>query len=405
MWSKKHLLMTLLLAMPIVAQDEMWVRQFGSPYTDEAQGVYSDGRDIYVAGFTTVVTAGMSERQAFVWKYDQKGRVAWSQQYGNKNYNYAKAVTGDGSGIYVVGYTWWPLPGQSTGGAYIRKYDEDGHELWTRQFGTNGTDVAWAVSADDTGIYVAGYTDGVFPGKTNAGATDAFVVKFDRYGGQLWVAQFGSTTMEYALGVAADGQGGVSVVGHTWGDLEGKNQGNADVFVRRLDSVDGHTLWTRQFGTPTWDSALAVAANRSGVYVAGETAGSLTAAGNAGGMDGFVRRYSLRGDVEWTRQIRTPAYDTVRAIAVWDGGIYAAGVTEGRLPGQESAGLADVFVRRYERDGSPDWTWQFGGKGYDVVNAISVRGWKVVTAGMTEGKLPGQKMLGQADAFVIALEE
>jgi hypothetical protein len=278
-------------------------------------------------------------------------------------------------------------------------------ELWTRQFGTYGTDVASAVSTDGTGIYVGGYTDGVFPGQTNAGTTDAFIVKFDRNGGQLWVAQFGSTSMEYAYGVAADGQEGVSVVGLTWGDLEGENEGQADVFVRRLSSSDGHTIWTRQFGTPMWDSAWAIAADRRGVYIGGETLGSLKAADNAGGLDGFVRRYNLRGEPMWTRQIRTPANDTVHAIALYDGGVYVAGLTEGQLPGQESAGTADMFVRRYERDGSGDWTWQYGGKGWDQANGISVRGWRVVIAGTTEGELPCQKMLGQGDAFVIALEE
>ncbi len=176
-------------------------------------------------------------------------------------------MTGDSSGIYVVGYTGGTLPGQnkvSGTDAYIRKYAADGTELWTRQFGTYGTHVATAVTVDPTGVYVAGYTDGVFPGWTNGGATDAFVVKFDLNGEQSWAAQLGTASMDYAYGSAADGCGGVSITGTTWGDWAGVNQGQADAFLVRLDSQSAAVLWTRQFGTPEWDTALAVAADRPG---------------------------------------------------------------------------------------------------------------------------------------------
>jgi hypothetical protein len=56
-------------------------------------------------------------------------------------------------------------------------------------------------------------------------------------------------------------------------------------------------------------------------------------------------------------------------------------------------------------NGSGDWTWQYGGEGWDQANAISVREWRVVIAGMTEGQLPNKNMVGQGDAFLIALDD
>jgi hypothetical protein len=148
------------------------------------------------------------------------------------------------------------------------------------------------------------------------------------------------------------------------------------------------------------DSGSAVAADRSGIYVGGLTAGSLTPAGNAGGYDGFVRRYSLDGTADWTKMVRNAGYNDVAALALVDGALYAGGSTEGVLPGEKSAGLMDAFVRRYECDGSEDWTVQFGTKGSDVLRALSVRGSRIMTAGSTDGQFAGQTQLGQGDAFV-----
>ena len=74
----------------------------------------------------------------------------------------------DATGVYVAGETGGALPGQtrtSGGGddAFVRKYDRNGNELWTRQFGSAGQfegrvgeDRASGVAADATGVYMGG---------------------------------------------------------------------------------------------------------------------------------------------------------------------------------------------------------------------------------------------------------
>ena len=97
----------------------------------------------------------------------------------------ANGVAVDASGsIYVAGTTEGTLPGQNNapgaGDAFLRKYDANGTELWTRQFGTPKFDDALAVAVDASGsIYVAGRTFGAFPGQNYAGGADAFVRKYD----------------------------------------------------------------------------------------------------------------------------------------------------------------------------------------------------------------------------------
>ena len=88
----------------------------------------------------------------------------------------------DAQGIYVAGCTNGSLPGQvnrGAGDAFLRGYDSEGNERWTREFGSPGMDCARAVASDGTGAYVAGSTWDALPGQLNAGASDGFLRKYD----------------------------------------------------------------------------------------------------------------------------------------------------------------------------------------------------------------------------------
>jgi len=103
--------------------------------------------------------------------------LIWTRQFGTPEREGAHAVAADGAGnVYAAGTTNGALPGQAAVGnfdAFVRKYDPDGRELWTRQFGTPGSDNAGGVAADRAGnVYVAGETFGTLPGQTGAGADD-----------------------------------------------------------------------------------------------------------------------------------------------------------------------------------------------------------------------------------------
>ena len=112
-------------------------------------------------------------------KYDADGNELWTRQFGTSSYDDAYGVSADASGVYVVGQTYGTFPRQTNLGGYdafVRKYNADGHEVWTTQFGTSGSDLAYGISVDGSGVYVTGGTSGIFPGQTSSGSMDAFVV-------------------------------------------------------------------------------------------------------------------------------------------------------------------------------------------------------------------------------------
>ena len=229
-------------------------------------------------------------------KYDSNGNEQWTRQFGTGDQDQASGVTVDASGIYVTGRTGGALvqPAQGTD-VFLRKYDASGNVVWTRQFGSPGSDLVNAVAVNATGVYVAG-EEGRFPGQPFAGGLrDAFVAKFDLAGAPQWTRVFGDDSEDAAYGVTVNSTG-VIVVGRT-GALPGQtNLGGLDVFVRRYD-VNGTETGTLQLGTNSHDYAYGVVSDSLAVYVCGYFSGFAPNQTALGGNDAFVLKFPNPPDV------------------------------------------------------------------------------------------------------------
>jgi len=382
-----------------------WTRQFGTSEEDFATGVATDADgNVYAVGatFGDLEGANAGFGDAFVRSYRGDGTLRWTRQFGTTSDGRAEGVATDASGnVYVVGYTFLALEGESAGGvdAFVRSFDRDGTVRWTRQFGTNATDEALGVATDASGnVYVVGRTLGALVGDS-AGSADAFVRSYASDGTLRWTRQFGTSSSDVATGVATDASGNVYAVGSTGGALEGDSAGGFDAFVRSFDG-DGTVRWTRQFGTSGGDSASGVASDASGnVYVAGRTGGALEGP-NAGFFDAFVRSFDGDGTVRWTRQFGTSSDDDASGVETdASGNVYVAGWTGGALEGNNPIST-DAFVRSFDGDGTVRWTRQFGTSGSDRAAGVAtdVSG-GVFVAGRTFGALEGESF-GGWDAFI-----
>ncbi|MDQ3838632.1 MAG: SBBP repeat-containing protein [Thermoproteota archaeon] len=387
------------------AQNIEFIVQFGTSDIDSADDVFADSSGVYVVGFTDGTLsdqASQGGRDAFIRKYNSDGDEIWTRQFGMSDFedvptDEAHRVSADSSGVYVVGETQHSV---DEGGvdAFIRKYNSDGDEIWTRQFGTSLQDQAFAVSVDSSGVYVVGTTAGEFEGETNEGGFDNFIRKYNSDGDEIWTRQFGTSESDSADDVSADSSG-VYVVGGVSGSLPDQtNHGLVDAFIRKYNS-DGDEIWTRQFGTSGRDAADGVSADSSGVYVVGFTEQD----DSEGVDDAFIRKYNSDGDEIWTRQFGTSSNDNANAVSADSSGVYVAGVTDGSFPDESSEGDFDIFVRKYNSDGDEIWTQQFGSSEFDIVNGVSVDTTGVYVAGETFGTLPGESSLGDGDAFLAKL--
>jgi len=222
------------------------------------------------------------------------GAVNWTFQLGSSSNDVSFNLAADSAGnVYLGGYTTGTLPGQTSSGftdAFVLKLNINGTLQWTRQFGTSGNDLVRGVAVDSTGaVLLTGQTSGTLSGQTSAGGSDAFVQKLDADGNVLWTRQFGTAGTDEATGVAVNGSDQVIVGGSTIGAFAGEtNAGNNDAFVR-VFSATGTVDFTDQFGGPGNDLPQGVATDTLGhAYLAGYTTGALPGQTNAGGNDAFI---------------------------------------------------------------------------------------------------------------------
>lgn len=384
--------------------DELWTRKFGyfipANVFPSASAADAEG-NVYVVGVTNGTFPGQSNASGaftFVRKYDPSGIAVWTRQFALANGNTLRIAVG-ASGVYVSDTDF------GSGDAVVKKLDSNGNDVWTREFGTSGFEQASDIAVDGTGIYVSGTTTDAFPGQTSAGNGDVFVRKYDADGNEVWTSQFGTLFVDEAPRIAVN-ESGIYVGGSTSGAFPGQTYaGGGDVFVRKLSS-DGSEVWTRQFGTEHRDNPRGIALDATGIYVGGYTeGGAFPGQTNAGVTDSFIWKYDPEGNDSWVRQFGTSDADYATGIAADVTGVYITGYTSGALPGQTNAGDVDFFVKKYGAVGDEVWTRQIGTSGGDSSVGISAGPAGVFVSGATGGAFLGHTKIGPADGFVIKFAE
>jgi len=311
--------------------------------------------NIIVAGYTEGSTDGspaLGSYDIYLAKLYPDSSLAWSVQTGTGSVDSAHGIAVDSfENLYVVGYVHGSLDGNPyLGGSdcVLIKYNTYGTRQWTRQWGSSGSENAMSVAIDGSGnVYITGDTNGAMDGGSNLGGTDVFLTKFNADGTLLWTRQWGSAGSEYSYGVKTDSAGDVFVSGRTSGTLDGNTSaGGYDAFVTKYNS-SGTRLWTRQWGSSGSDGATRMAVDASGdVLVTGWAAGSFFGNPWFGGDDIFLTKYDTAGNHIATQQWGTSSGESGSAVTIDSTGeVYLVGHTQGTLA--PSSGLGwDLFVLR-----------------------------------------------------------
>jgi len=246
------------------------------------------------------------------------------------------------------------------------------------------------------------------------GVQDVALMKYDSAGRLLMTRTLGaaSTASGYAIAVNAEGQ--VALAGSVTGGLDGTAgmpaAALADSFVSVFDA-DGVEQWTQRRGARAADEATSVSFGANGlVYVGGRAQSAMSGAAAVGGWDGYVQAFSAVTPFEGARtlvtaqgisQFGTASEDRVDAMTVDGTNLYTAGVENGR-----------AVVRHFTLDAagipSLSTTRDLGVLSGDIAG-IAVASGKVVVTGTSRnpdlgaGTTATNTAPGGTDVFVAAL--
>lgn len=229
-------------------------------HEDKPPGGEAGGFDVWADGLGNAYFAGSKRTprgQPFLTEFDSHGTLQWEYLGGASAPGSYHAIAGDGVGsLYLAGR------GE---GAVLAKHDLEGNLLWRGSFLEEGISDASDVAMDrDAGVYVSGSTT------ISGRGYDGFLTRFDDQGEQLWIRQFGTPDDDFATCVEVDALGNVFVAGE-W-EWEGVATNRGRGFVS-LYNKDGELQWRRLLGSSNVRTVVnAVATDEIGnLYVAGYT--------------------------------------------------------------------------------------------------------------------------------------
>jgi uncharacterized delta-60 repeat protein len=354
-------------------RDTTWTRTFGGSSADGVQAMQqtSDGGFI-LAGYT--FSFGSSYANAYLVRTDAAGNLVWSNAYGGAGWEYLFAVaeTADG-GFVAAGYT--TSNGAGSMDMYLLRVDAQGNQQWEHTFGGAGIDVAQGVAVDSQGnLILAGYTN-----SSGAGENDAFIVKTDAEGNELWTQVRGGEESDAAMDVLVDSQGNYLVAGAS-GSFEAENR---DVYVVKL-SPDGSIFWEQLYGhhgdylSYEWGNAI-IETSDGGYMVAGNSNAAL--GGSTGElMNMYLVRIDALGNLLWEEFAgRGQFYDYGNAVLELPGGDFlVAGTSKTRSNNN------DIYMARINAEGTAQDGSTFGDFGSEWGSAIVLTpGGEIVLSGQT----------------------
>jgi len=171
---------------------------WGGTSDEYGNGMAVDGENnVYLCGQTTSFGAGNYD--AFLVKYDHNENQLWNLTWGNTSSDRGNDMAVDGENyVYLCGDTY--SFGAGNNDAFLVKYASNRDQLWNITWGGASYDGASDIVIDeDNNVYISGQTHSF-----GAGLYDAFLVKYNPDGSQLWNVTWGGNASDSGNGVVVD---------------------------------------------------------------------------------------------------------------------------------------------------------------------------------------------------------
>ncbi len=201
-----------------------------------------------------------------------------------------------------------------------------------------------------------------------------------------WVVSAGGNNLEYANGVDVDEEGHVYVTGlfkeniH-FDDMTLHSAGGDDIFIAKFDT-NGHVLWATKAGGPNADYGLGLAVDsENNCIITGSFFGEIQCQGRTmrahGALDIFLAKFDSEGTMLWAMGAGGEGYDRGYDVAVdGDNNPVITGFFEGSVDfggsTLNSQGQSDIFVAKVDPLGNPLWARSAGGSSSDCAYGISI---------------------------------
>ncbi len=191
--------------------DSLWSKTYGGSKVDRVFSIsQTENGEIAMAGITYSFGAG--DRDAYLILTDPAGNLQWQRTYGGQGYDNAHhVITNKLGNLILTGYgDHFSIYGQRD--IFLKEIDTRGNEIWSNSFG--GADHDHGINVFQTsnnGYLITGYTFSF-----GEGELDAYTVKTDEKGQQIWQKTFGGAYNDSGYSAIQDQNGNYVLTGRTF---------------------------------------------------------------------------------------------------------------------------------------------------------------------------------------------
>jgi uncharacterized delta-60 repeat protein len=360
---------------------------------------------------TVLTSAG--EDDVFIAMYQPNGNLIWAKRAGGIADDIGRAVDFCWDGSVIVAGKFERLATFGPGEANETSFTAEGYaEIFVAQFkqdgdlsvlkravGTGHDEAKGIASLPDGSALVTGHNHSseltFGPGEsgetmlTTYGSADPFLARHAPDGSLVWVKPEGGANYDEGNCIAVRSDGSSAVVGRfydssVFGFGEAKqtsltSAGDDDIFVASFNP-DGTLAWAARAGgtgddkghgiTVLPDDSVVITGEFEDTATFGEGVGQVTL-DSAGYDDVFIARYLSDGTLDWAKRAGGAWGEMGNAVAALsDGSVVVVGYIDGLAtfgpdePGMtllDNAGSDDIFVARYNPNGSLAWAKRAGG--------------------------------------------
>ena len=349
--------------------DTMWTRTLGGSMYEEPWDfiLSADGNCVLIMntpvndGDVTGVHSGSEGDETDIWAVKintTNGKIIWARAFGGdgneggtsivqcSDHNYVIAGNtssydnGDVQGFHPNSSMITLTPPYAPDVWVVKINDLTGALMWQKTLGGTGDEYASRVMEDATGNIVVfantNSTGGDVTGYHNGlPEADVWIIKLNSKSGKIiWNRVYGGTSGEgvndASLLTCNDGNYLFSTTtGSMDGDVHG-NHGTGDIWVVKIDSTNGDTLWTRAYGGSMGELHLKTIKTTDQNYVTT----SWTMTNNDGDVHGFqgvvdffaVKFNDANGNIMWSRALGGSGAEGIMDVdTTCNGGVIVTG--------------------------------------------------------------------------------
>ena len=265
--------------------EQVWRKDYTYSSNDRVNTVIEleDG-SLVMAGFSTSNTN--SSKDLLIMRTDSEGNIEWQSLYGDTRDEIANSISSASDGGFIIT---GEITNENTGNSscYLLKVNNNGEFEWDRSFGGSLNDQGFfLISANDGGFVITGVTR-----SQNDSSGDLWLIKVNNTGEILWEKTFGGENFESGRSLQQTSDEGYIIVGQT----ESFGNGNNDAYLLKTDS-QGNEIWSRTYGGSGTDQGRYVVETLDQGYI---ISGYTDSYGSMGGFNFWLIKTDSNGDLEW----------------------------------------------------------------------------------------------------------